>query len=845
MQRCKFLLSSWLVGSLLLGSALVQPQQAHAFVWPNAPDRAAELLASSDPEQRELAIQQIRALPPALAKPLLLKALADEDSGVRVAAARAAGRLKWPEATDIVADWLVDPDVRVRLAACEAIRSAPTAKAVTALGRVLSDSSEEVRMAAVLALARATGEEAATLLLGHLDDPSPEVRAEVVAALGRLGDRRAVLPLVGRIQDAVPLVRKRVARALGELADPKSVSALMLALSDGSSDVRVEAALALGRVGGDDAIAALLPLATTSAGLGANSGPATEPVLALRRAALRSLARIGSPQALQGIVQALAFDRLETGRSPAREALVSVGPDAVQAIGAALQSNPSANVGVLATQALGQIGDLTAVPILVASLRRGVVPTLETLKALEQLPSSAALPAVLEALEASSPEVRLSALRVAIAILDQNGADGRVVEPALQALDAPGTSPEERLLLTELLGTSGSPRVEGRIVPLASAKNLSVRRSAVQALGELGQGSKAIDDALLAALSDEFGSVRMDAAKSLKQVGRGEIAPILIDRLIRSDEEDRAAVGIALSGVLARTKDAPTLRDAREKIVQAPASARDAIFEGLGLNPAGLAELSQLEGGAQGDRQKLAEVLAGQAERGLPLLKKLAADSSAMVRANAAWSLGFVATKAEVAELTTLLADRDVSVASNAAASLGRVAARSAEKTLAAPLCSALKHASAYVRANAAAGLTLAGHSCEPKELAAMLPAESDELARLALVRLLSQSQDPSTRAALAVCGREDTVARVSNACERALREPWKFADDGTRVPLLVFVVPDGADQPVAEAAFTLILPDGTLRLGAADRRGALLEIFTPKGDLELGVPAAFAFKSP
>jgi len=60
-----------------------------------------------------------------------------------------------------------------------------------------------------------------------------------------------------------------------------------------------------------------------------------------------------------------------------------------------------------------------------------------------------------------------------------------------------------------------------------------------------------------------------------------------------------------------------------------------------------------------------------------------------------------------------------------------------------------------------------------------------------------------------------------------------------------VFVVPDGADQPVAEAAFTLILPDGTLRLGAADRRGALLEIFTPKGDLELGVPAAFAFKSP
>jgi hypothetical protein len=62
---------------------------------------------------------------------------------------------------------------------------------------------------------------------------------------------------------------------------------------------------------------------------------------------------------------------------------------------------------------------------------------------------------------------------------------------------------------------------------------------------------------------------------------------------------------------------------------------------------------------------------------------------------------------------------------------------------------------------------------------------------------------------------------------------------------LLVLVVPDGASQPVARAPFTVVLPDGTMHLGLADRRGAVFESKVPAGDVELGVPAPLVLTPP
>ncbi|MBM4360755.1 MAG: hypothetical protein FJ096_21825 [Deltaproteobacteria bacterium] len=58
---------------------------------------------------------------------------------------------------------------------------------------------------------------------------------------------------------------------------------------------------------------------------------------------------------------------------------------------------------------------------------------------------------------------------------------------------------------------------------------------------------------------------------------------------------------------------------------------------------------------------------------------------------------------------------------------------------------------------------------------------------------------------------------------------------------LLVYVVPGSGDQPVPRAPFALVLPGGELRLGVADRRGAVFARGLADGEVELTVPAPLA----
>jgi HEAT repeat protein len=857
------------------------------FVWPNVPERIARGLASQDPAERRQAAQEIGKLPAELAKPLVRKAMADEDAEVRIMAASVAAKLKLEGAGDLVTAWLSEPDARVRLAACEVIRVAPTDRSITALGRVLSDPSKDVRLAAAQAMGRSSSPEATSLLLGHLDDSAPDVRGEVATALGRLGDARAVLPLVGRVQDTDQEVRRRVARALGDLTNAQAISALVIALNDSSLDVRVEAALALGRIGAaqtadpartEEATVALAPFAqATSDG----SRPATEATHAMRQASLRALGRIGSPRAIDLLVAALEGDRPDAMRTPAREALVVVGPRAVKPLVALLSGNPSTRAATGAAQALGAIRDPSAVAAIVRGMQRGTVPVTAGLSALASLGSDAALPAVLELLSDQGTNVRLEAIRAAGELLDPSRPDGRAVDPIILALGDAGLSVEERLGLVEILGKTGSPRAAPTLVGLASTKPASVRRAVLVALGNLSQGSKAVDEKLLEALDDDLGSVRTDAAIALSRVGTPALAGTLLDRLLRSAEQDRAALGLALAGVLGRSTDGAVAERVQRAIGSAPSSARDALIEGLGRmkGAEALAALRAHVGGPLDDRRKIAEALGGHGSSAGAELERLALDPDAAVRANAAWSLGFAGDQAAAKRIGAMLKDPDVTVAGNAAASLGRLAGRLARPEVARPLCASMKDARAYVRANALAGLDLAGTSCDEASVADLLVSDPSDIVRLAaathLLRIVAStpaapaSAPPPTspvaspaqktdvaaspkpaaapgalaRRALQRCNSEEPVFRVSQRCERAAPPPP--GAHSRAFPLTVFIVPDGGDSPQARAPFALVRPDGTLRLGLADRRGAVFEASVPEGDVELAVPAPLAIQRP
>lgn len=835
---------------LAAAAAAALPGEAGAFVWPNVPDQIARALLSGDVADRRIAAARLGELPPEIALKLIQKAISDTDVEVRLRLSQAAIGFRMPKAGDLVVEWLSDSDARLRLAACDVIRAAPTDRSVVALGRVLGDPDPHVRLAAAAAMGSSAMSEAVSPLLGHLDDPAAEVRAEVARALGRIGDARAVVPLIGKVQDSTADVRKVVARALGDLGDLRAASALMLSIQDASAEVRLAAVEALGKLRADEATIAIAPLIEVSSAQEGLLSPTGRPlnegagVNEVRAAALRALGRIASEPSIKVLVGALAKDDPSTQRSPVREALIAAGKSAVPALVAALSSAPSQNTAAGAALVLGSLKAKEGLSAIIRGMQRGVVPLRQGLRALGSLGSPEALPTALELLGDVDPTVRKEAIRAASALLDPDKPDGRAVDPASAALVDPDTAADEKIALVQLLGRTGSPRAQGVLLPLLKARAQPIRLAALEALGAMKGASPEVEAALLRALDDESVDIRLRAAMSLATASGPGAAALLLSRLEISAEQDRGAIGVALSGALSRVSEPALAAKVGALISSAPDGARDALIEGLGRmkGPAAGAVLSQWITAGIDDRRKVAEALAGHPEEEASL-SKLIADADPGVRASAAWSLGAVGKKSAITLLMPLLQDPDAAVAGNAAAAIGRVAAREGDASIArGPLCSAIADARPYIRANALAGLSLSGARCEPRvarDLLARDPAEAVRMAAAAhLARAIAEGgekADPADRRSLARCAAEDKNASVALRCNKPITMPSGAED------ISVFIVPDGREAPVPRAPFALARADGLLRLGTADRRGAIFEPGAPGGPIRLAVPAPLA----
>ncbi len=838
--------------ALSVSLSLLPATPADAFVWPNVPERIARSLASADVSERRAAALRIGELPSELGVPLAQRALGDLDVEVRLAAAEAAIALRMSRAGDLVIGWLGEGDARLRLAACDVIRASPTDRSVVALGRVLGDPDSKVRVAAAAAMGSSGLSDAVSPLLGHLDDGTLEVRVEVARALGRLADSRAVVPLIGKVQDAVPEVRRAVARALGELGDVRATSALMIALQDSSQDVRVEAVTALGKLRSDEATAAIAPLVEPGVGNDAPPAPGTPGVRSgqgsagsaeVRAAALRALGRIGSEGAVRALIGALAKDDPAAPRSPVREALVTAGKSATPQLVAVLSGSSSPSTAAGAALVLGALGAKEGLDPAVRAMQRGVLPLKHGLRALALMGSSEALPAVLELISDADPTVRREAIRAASELLDPARPDGRAVDPARAMLLDVATPLDEKIALVRLLGRTGSPRAHDVLLPLATTKSRSFRLAVIDALGAYAPAPPKVEAVLLDAIADDAAEVRLAAAAALSRAGGPSAASKLLERLQVAAEQDRGAIGLALAGALSRATDPALAERIGAALPSAPDVARDALLEGLGRmrGEASGKVLRKFVASTIDDRRKVAEALAGHPEAA-SVLVPLLGDADPGVRANAAWSLGAVGKKDAVAALARAVTDPDVAVAGNAAGALGRIAAREGTPAdVQASLCRAATEPRPYVRANAVVALGLAGASCEAGLVVGLLHRDRSEAVRLAAAEALWRDVSRSTngketeRRALARCAGEDRNATVANRCARPpLR--GQGTDD-----VLVFVAPDGQDEPLARAPFALVREDGLLRMGITDRRGAFFEFAVPKGTIRLAVPAQLA----
>ena len=118
---------------------------------------------------------------------------------------------------------------------------------------------------------------------------------------------------------------------------------------------------------------------------------------------------------------------------------------------------------------------------------------------------------------------------------------------------------------------------------------------------------------------------------------------------------------------------------------------------------------------------------------------------------------------------------------------------------------------------------------------------DANVLVRAAAARALAQNPSPADASALERCALADRSGSVAQRCERGAAGPRAGASASPpRVHALeVHVVPDGAAAPRPRAPYALVFADGFVRVGLADRRGAVFEPFAPDGDVALEHPSA------
>jgi HEAT repeat protein len=185
----------------------------------------------------------------------LVPLLDDPRLAVRLAAARALGRLGQPAAVAPLLQLGSRPHplpVDVAADAIQSIRGWP----ISLLQPCLSDPSERARSLATELLGRAHALDRVDDLIDLLEcDPSAAVRARAARALGVIGSPGAIEPLIACLASGPPSAQAEAVFALGRLGAADAVPALHRALLGPSRGLSLAAATALSSISPDGVVA--------------------------------------------------------------------------------------------------------------------------------------------------------------------------------------------------------------------------------------------------------------------------------------------------------------------------------------------------------------------------------------------------------------------------------------------------------------------------------------------------------------------------------------------------------------------------------------------------------------
>ena len=527
---------------------------------------------------------------------------------------------------------LADADEAARLNAAETISDDESYDAASLLG-ALSDDSWRVRRAAIKGVSQRAAPEAITALISSVveNHQNPSLLNSALQVLSST-DVDTVSPLIELLKNPDADLRMQAALALGEQGDARAVAALTEALNDEDTNVRYHAIEALGKLKAAGAVDALVEIAESRD-------------FFLTFAALDALTKIGDARIVPGIMPLLEDDLLSI---PVINLLGQLGDENTVAPLTALLNDPAGPVEAVA-DALATLSDRY-------EEQYGEGRYVAELTSREVSPTG--VQNLLDTLEAPGKEDYRS---IALVLGWLKGAG---VDRALTRLMGRADLRDE---IIEALVRHGSATA-GLLILQLNAEDLEVRRSAVVALGRIGDASAT--SALVNKLDDRF--LAIDAANALGEIGEPQAVDGLLKLIGDEDASVRQAAVAALNSIIPPSMSQriiPLLHDrdpnVRESAVKIAGyfgypDAADALVD-LSRDPNERVRCAALE-----------HLPFVEDERAFDVLGHALKDETPNVRAAAARALGNMESPRVVAHLVAGLVDEDVWVRYFSARSLGR-----------------------------------------------------------------------------------------------------------------------------------------------------------------------------
>lgn len=544
-------------------------------------------------------------------------------------------------ALEILTPLMTHPDPNLRKFIIDTLGKLGDRRVVSALRASLRDPDPNVRSSAAEALGALRAEEAVPDLLAMLGDEEWVV-FPVIEALGSLGAPDTVGPLLELLRTASDLIRYAVIEALGRFPDAGGcVAPMLLLLPSADSDCRnllVKSIVTLAASCGMD-LKATAHADTFASALSAAMESTDAEIV---RAAVTGFGMIEDARGTRSILAVI--ERESAGSdSPAEELMEEAARALVrcadeEALVAALSSQSDLVVRI-AAETLGKVGAASAsqslANLLVTHADRGV--HLAAVEALGRIGDSSAIASVIAALDDETGYVR-GAAAAALGKWEDPGA----IAPLCRRLTVE-RYPDVRAMIVDALCAAPSPHVIDRFIGLLRHEHDEVRESAVHGLGKLHALSAVRD--LLDAANDPAWTVRAAVAEAIGQYPVKAAYEALLLALSDDHEKVRLAAVRALAD-----RDEP---DAIEVLqVQALNDAdvwvRYRVVEALGAKRIADAVPALI------DMAKMAKE-----ERTPSMLRRMAVQS-----------LGAIGDERATDTIRTLLADRDRDVAAAAGEAL-------------------------------------------------------------------------------------------------------------------------------------------------------------------------------